>query len=172
MTHSNGWRDPRALYPIVNDTPSQSWCGPSVLCAITNQPMSVIRRLVKDRRESRGSKQPLMGMTDGEVVAILRMFGFRVHEQRNYCRSEAPTLAKWLRGREHRSATYILTTSYRGWHRGHFVVVRGNKFADSHQLEPCNLSKAPHRRKRVKQVIRVYQTTKRRITAPPIHFKL
>ena len=155
-THSG---DPRRLYAIVNDTRTQAWCGPSVVCAITGKPMSVVRETIKAIRRYYGSAAPLTGTTSHEVSGALHDLGYRMSPLWAYAREDAPTVARWLRERKegHRSATFVLLITYRSWTRRHWIVVRGNKFADSHQLEPCNTSKAPHRRKRVVKVYRIHK---------------
>ena len=173
MAQPQVYVNPRRLFPVENDTDYREWCGPSVLCALSNHPMSTVRRVIKDVRENWGSLRPLMGMSNSEMVEAAERLGFTLHRKRVYKREDAPTVARWLRQcREDRSATYILVITYRQWVTGHYVIVRGNKFADSHTGGPVNLKKCPHRRKRVKRVFRVWQKGKRRQTLAPIQFKL
>lgn len=165
--------NPRKLFPIINDTACREWCGPSVICALTNHPMSIVRRVIKDIRETNGSRAALMGMQSSELRETLGAFGFTMDPRCiRYDRENAPTVARWLRKHRNREGTYILIITYRRWVTGHWVIVRGNKFADSHTDGPVNLKESPHRRKRVKRTYRVWQIGKRRKTIAPINFKL
>ena len=173
MTGTSVLVNPRRLFSIENNTRCHTWCGPGVLCVLTNQPMSIVRDVIKGVRHENGSARPLTGTSWWELIEAGLRMGFQIERSHRYERGEAPTVARWLRGKERdRQATYILTITYRRWTTGHWVIVRGNKFADSQTGGPVNLRDCPHRRKRVKRVYRVWQIGKKRKTAIPVYFKL
>ena len=119
--------------------------------------MSAVRQRLKTIRWDNGSAKPLTGVGQWELFEALYSMGFQGSYVEDFARETAPTLAKWLRQRPkaQRNATFVLLITYRSWKRKHWIVIRGNKFNDSHTENPCNLSEAPPRRKRVVKVWRI-----------------
>lgn len=161
------------LHPVRNEEQEKAYCGPTVLAAITNRPVKVVKECIWS---SRGEHKPgdidrnipkrsvIRGTGEWDLSYVLqRLAGYRLKS----CRCiDKPTLAGWLKARtpDERQRTFILNVSFGKSgglfgpksDRGHWVAVRGNTFVDtftSGQLVAT--SKAPHRRKRVTQVLEV-----------------
>jgi len=129
------------LKPIVG---KNSYCGPAAIATIagvtTDDAASIIRR----RRLLRnGYATPVRGTYTSEVVHALDVLGFDCDLYQRINRGGRPTLAKWLRERKDRTATYLVEVT------GHWLVVRGIKLADSLHREIVTIRQAKGRRCRV-----------------------
>lgn len=119
-----------------------SYCGPAAIAALTGVTTDDAARELR----AVSGRRAIKWCYTSELVAALERLGYRATETRV---GDNPTLARWLRERENRGvATIVLVT-------GHFVAVKGNKFADNRNPDPIFISKAPGRRRRVKYVLTV-----------------
>lgn len=169
------------LKAVSKDTKAKNWCGPTVVSAITGASVPVVKALIKRRRND---DKAVRGTSHGDLEHAFRMLGFKCSVERHIPRDEQVTLAAWLKARtkEQVNATYILCVSFGKaggglfsghWEKGHWVVVRGRKFLDTFTKgQPVNLSDAPHRRKRVTSVMRVWQMEEKKEVASKTLTKL
>jgi len=137
------------LYEAVNPGALRSWCGPTVIAAITGLAIPSVKARIK---KVRGHNGPVRGTSTGDLRATLMSFGYLMTQV--YCseltREPAPTLAQWLKKPRDMDAPYIVNVT------GHWVVVKGRWFCDTFTKGvPVRASKAPGRRKRVCNVYKV-----------------
>lgn len=139
------------LRDAVNDTKSRAFCGPTVVAAITGEPVSRVRDAFRFVRygsawTSRRRSPPIMGTYTYEIQRVLRLFGYVGAWHKVGGR---PTLAAYLNERTGLQRTHpcvVLVT-------GHYVAVSGWLFCDTFsEGQVVDADTAPGRRKRVKQV--------------------
>lgn len=139
------------LHDVVNDTKSRAFCGPTVVAAITGEPVSRVRdafRLVRYGANwtSRRRSPPIMGTYTHEVERVLRLFGYVGTWHKVPGR---PTLAAYLEDRSglQRAHPCVVRVTR------HVVAVSGWVFCDTASKgQLVDADKAPGRRKRVKDV--------------------
>lgn len=139
------------LRDTVNDTKSRAFCGPTVVAAITGEPVSRVRDAFRFVRygaswTSRRRSPPIMGTHAHETERVLRLFGYvGVWHQV----AGRPTLAAYLDGRTGVQRTHpcvVIVT-------GHCVAVSGWVFCDTFSKgQVVDADTAPGRRKRVQKV--------------------
>lgn len=138
------------LYEVVNVGDQKAWCGPTVVAAITGLTIPAVKARIK---KARGHNGPVMGTSSGELAAVLRGAGYNMNLSNRFRKDDdMPTLAQWLKGYRVSGddTIYIINVSH------HWVVVKGRWFCDTYTKGiPVRASKAPHRRKRVKEVYAV-----------------
>lgn len=137
------------MKPLKRDVETRPYCGPTAIGVITGKPLSkvlaTIRQVRGDNADAR--KRPVKGMSNWEVIGALKLLGWKVTAKIVF--DQAKTLASFLRTRAKSLMNVHLLINV----TLHYVVVKGRKFADSYTNgEPVFISKAPHRRKRVKHV--------------------
>lgn len=142
---------------ISIDRSGNKYCGPLAFAALAG--LDTTKAAAEILRGATG-RTTIKGLYTSELVKALRLRGHRVVPMlvdkpmrtkecfgHTYHSEEGPTLATWLRTRPDKNGTYLVTLT------GHFCVVSGRKFIDTHTRgEWVFLSKAPRRRKRVQQV--------------------
>ena len=121
------------------------FCGPAAISTITGISTDDASRII---RHITGRRQVTWTSTH-EVHQAMQWRGYRIVEKR--MDGDNPTLARWLRERQNRRATYLINVT------NHWVVVRGNKFVDSKHRDPVNTRQAKGRRARVKRVYTVFR---------------
>ncbi|MGY5811706.1 hypothetical protein ACXHXG_28880 [Rhizobium sp. LEGMi198b] len=138
------------LHDVVNDTKSRSFCGPTVVAAITGEPISRTRdcyRLVRHGADWTSWKRApaIMGTQLWETEQVLRLFGY-TGTWHNVLGQ--PTLAAYLEARTGVQRTHpciVLVT-------GHYVAVAGWLFCDTFSKgQVVDADNAPGRRKRVQK---------------------
>lgn len=126
------------LYAIQHDVDRKLWCGPAAIAAVTGLPTSEVYEAC-DRVLGRQTKR----MSAHQVARALRALG---HEARGvFLDRPKPTFAKFrkIRSPEYRRRPLILLLT------GHFVVLAGNRFVDSNNLDPILASDYWRQKKRV-----------------------
>jgi hypothetical protein len=115
--------------------------------------MKEVRKVFREQSLARGMASPIMGTHWWQIWDVLGWYGWAVTEDsENWVPLRSGiTLAHWLRKRKNRRELNVVELT------NHWVVVEGHKFCDNHTMEPVFIRKAPHRRKRVIQVYRVYR---------------
>ena len=176
------------LKPVTTLNGERTFCGPSIISSITGFPVALIVRVIKDQRIKRGVghtdrrinitddngwivdekwidvERPVKGTHPHEVNQCLQHYGYRlvsgansvIHYDKNNPQ-KSPTLAKWLKQRRDRNEMNLIDAGC------HWVLVKGVKFVDSFTQAPVFIRKAPHRRKRVREVWKVEPYGKRKI---------
>lgn len=134
------------MQPLKKDVKTCAYCGPTAIGVITGKPISKIIETIRMVRgdDPNTRKKPVRGLPIWETRSTLRHLGWFSKPVISDIKGQ--TLAKFLRSRPKELMNVhllILVT-------GHWVVVKGRKFADSlTNGEPVFISKAPGRRKRV-----------------------
>jgi hypothetical protein len=145
---------------VVNDTASRGFCGPTVIAAITRQPLSVVltaaRRATYPDWDSMTRRPPIKGMSTGQVRRTLNLLGYDMRQcstfdlkpTKGWGVAGRPSLAKWFKTRteaERKNLVIVNVTN-------HWVLVKGNKFLDTMTGgRPVRIGLAPGRRKRVEK---------------------
>lgn len=131
------------LHNIVNT--GNGYCGPAAISAITG--LTTAESAAAIRIYGGARRRAIKSAYLYELKYTLQKLGYEVEEagvQGGGDRKKMPTLARWLREREDPSAmTLVFVTS-------HFAVVKGRKYIDNHTGKPVWISKAPGRRRRVR----------------------
>lgn len=141
------------LYDAVNVGDQKSWCGPTVVAAITGLTVPAVKARIKKYRGHNGA---VMGTSSHELRVALGSVGYHMFAVGNWKGEDRPTLAQWLKEPAYRLGhpedAYVLDVGY------HWVVVKGRWFCDTYTKGvPVRATKAPHRRKRVREVYRVFK---------------
>jgi len=162
------------LHSVTRLNGSRTWCGPAALSAITGWPVEKAVEKIKQTRWKQTKetasffgrsvddyKDPfraVKGVSCATMGTALYMAGYRVKTLERYGLkpdavppSKQPSLAFWFRKRADRNAMCLVNVT------GHFIVVKGNKFVDNCYVEPTFISKAPHRRVKVRHVYKVWK---------------
>jgi len=127
------------LHQIVHDNRSKLWCGPAAIAAVTGQPTSVVTRALLQVRDGK----PVKGIYNHELLGALRMLGYMPSEE---VRVRGPlTLAEFAAKHRNLFSERPMIVQV----TGHYVVLAGRRFVDSHTMTPVWLKDAPHRRRRV-----------------------
>ena len=154
---------------VSNDTAGSGYCGPTVVAGITGKPLSKVLdafRTVKFGKWWPGSfdRAPnIRGTTRSEVIRTLQMFGYVATRPKEggdttyYRKAERMTMARWYKKREdYMRRFWCLIETH-----GHWVLVKGNRFMDTHTDQaPVTIGKAPLRRARVHAVTAFYKSGK------------
>lgn len=161
------------------DRTGNGYCGPLVIAALLGISTAEAASEVRRRSNRRCYARAVKGMYNDDLVHVLKVNGLKVEKQphgelryfpryrwpngksvafESYngalgeCtpveqRPVKPTLARWLAERPDKSATYVVQVT------GHYVLVSGRKFVDTHTRgQWVNIGDAPRRRKRVEHV--------------------
>jgi hypothetical protein len=135
------------LHEVENSSNGKAWCGPTVVASITGRDVARIKTLIKKRR---GSNDAVKGTAWFELRHVLAYYGYQEDARHTILKPDRPTLAQWLRRERDMTAYYILDVGC------HWVVVHGRKFCDTFTGgKPVFIRKAPHRRKRVREVYKI-----------------
>lgn len=130
------------LHTITKRTPDlKVWCGPGALAAITGKPAEDCYHAIATRRAETGLRhgQPIKGVYLAEIGPALSRMG--VSNTLYECQHR-PTLAQWLRTRDHASRYIVMVTR-------HFIAVAGHLWTDNQRVSPQRLSLLPYLRRRV-----------------------
>ncbi len=153
------------------DRTNNSYCGPLVIAALLGRSTKEAALLVRMRT----GKNVVKGMSADHIAATLRPHGLHLKHERltktsrtyrlpppKHCawasvrdgkvtKSVGPTFAQWLRSREHANQTHLVDVGK------HWVLVHGRKMVDTYtDGEWLFIRKAPHRRRRVCNVWRIF----------------
>lgn len=132
------------IHPIIKDTPSRLYCGPTALAALTGLPTSKIFKMVRrvrgdaDRRyygkivngghvlSVTGRKRPIKSMWNSEMITVLHRAGLKVADAKSLRRvpEHAMTLGEFCDDRGH-SGPYLLEVTR------HYVVVSHGQIIDT-----------------------------------------
>ncbi len=133
------------LYKIKHTNKSKMWCGPAAIAAVTGYDTATITKLLR----SVSGRASVRGVYCSDLLAALKILGYAATEigRAPSFRWERSTLLQWRK--RHRAAAkaspVIVNVT------GHYVTLFGDMLVDNHTKTPVRFSKAPHRRKRVKQ---------------------
>jgi len=141
------------LYEAVNPGALRSWCGPTVIAAITGLAIPSVKARIK---KVRGHNGPVKGTHTWEVRKVLEELGYQMEHQPLYRNGALRagglklTLAQWLKRPRDMEAAYILEVT------NHWVAVKGRWFCDTYTKGvPVRCTQAPRKRKRVCNVYKV-----------------
>ena len=156
------------------------WCGPAVISSITGFPVDHVVETIRKVRENMGCefssrwvagkdgeyynqdyRLPVKGMYDGEVRYTLQRYGYNLipsveNVPRYNKKGLRPTLAQWLKARGDRNEMNLISAGH------HYQLVKGVKLVDNATKDPVFISKAPHRRRRMKKVYKVVKIESRK----------
>jgi hypothetical protein len=140
---------------LKRDVGGRAWCGPTAIGAITGEPLSKVREVLREAKGGQTIKyrgkwgqtcerlRPVKGTTTGQVIRALAKLGWIASR---ISVPNEPTLAAFLRKRTPSLMNVHLLIEV----TNHWVVVKGRKFVDTFTKgEPVFIGKAPGRRKRV-----------------------
>lgn len=138
-----------------NDTGRIAYCGPIVVSAITDYPVSRIEREIHaNRADPLEADSIIKGTTTEEVADALAVFGYTLNEVINYHqleRKERPTLWDWMQKPRNAWAHYIIAV-HKG-KVGHWICVKGTKMCDTYTdgkwVFACD---GPHRGARIMEI--------------------
>jgi len=123
------------------------YCGPYALAALTGLDVDFIEKQINHRREKKPDAS--VKWTNGWD---LQFAGERADLPMGEIETvSGMTFARWLRERkpDEVNAKYLVLLT------NHWVAVEGRKMIDTRTKKPTFIRRAPHRRKRVRIVIRV-----------------
>lgn len=143
-----------------NDTGRVAFCGPTVLSAITGQPVGAIEDVVRRARGLPEGAKPIVKGTDAsEVAAALALFGYRMDLVASFLdrdRKERPTVWSWMQKRRNAWSYYILAI-HRG-REGHWILIKGVMLCDTYTGGAWTfVCDGPHRGARIIEVFEVSQ---------------
>jgi hypothetical protein len=136
------------LHAIVKKNKrTRMWCGPSAIAAVTGKTYDDALLALK----AESGRDVVMGVQVIHLQRALARMGHRMTPVCSFIKSERPTLAAWLKGRdaELRASVVIVNVTR------HYVTVKGNRIVDNLTGKPVATSKYPKRRVRVKAAWRV-----------------
>ncbi len=144
-----------------NDTGRVAFCGPTVLSAITGQPVGAIEDIIRhDRDLPAGAKPVVKGTHAEEVAATLARFGYRMDLVASFLdrdRKERPTVWSWMQKRRNAWSYYILAI-HRG-RQGHWILIKGVMLCDTYTDGAWTfVCDGPHRGARIMEVFEVKGT--------------
>ncbi len=146
-----------------NDTGRIAYCGPIVVAAITDYPVSRIEQEIHAKRADPSQADSIIkGTTTEEVADALAVFGYTLEEVVNYHhleRKERPTLWNWMQKPRNAWTHYIIAV-HKG-REGHWICVKGTKMCDTFTngkwVFACD---GPHRGARIMEVFTARRTAK------------
>lgn len=137
------------LHTPIYDVRTQAFCGPTAIAAITGEPVSVIRDVIRIRLGTKtdGTARPVMGLSNENLLAAMAALGWFVRDtsgdtdnasnRRDIFRLD--DFLDMMQMREHEEGTaYIVNVT------GHYYAVDGDEICDTHTQIPIEL----HRFKR------------------------
>ena len=139
----------------------QSYCGPTVLSAITGKPYNEVLSFI-DSVIGKDSARELKWMKFDDLHACIVALGFKTEVEilDDDCSTEnLCTLKDWIKGRDFiaeemgdnpKNDIWILLLTK------HFVIVQGDLFVDSQVGKPVPVSSAPGLTKKVRRAIKVF----------------
>jgi hypothetical protein len=124
--------------PVYDVGQSRAFCGPTAMSAVTGKPISVVRDAVRQAsgkiHKSNGSAWPVMGMHNADLVAAMRLLGWRVAEEWHEPEGGKPyTLDSFARDRSYDGPFIVGVT-------GHYVAISQGEFCDTVTVLPKDLS--------------------------------
>ena len=151
------------LRPVKTLNGERTFCGPSVISAITGFPVALICEVINrhrlERRES--TRIDVGGMHFYEVNDCLRTYGYKaLPTEMNvplFFNGSKPTIARWIKQRKDRNELNLVDAG------NHYQLIKGVKFVDSFTKVPVFIRKAPHRRSRGASVWKIIRCGKQRI---------
>jgi hypothetical protein len=155
------------LRPVTTLNGERTYCGPSVISAVTGFPVAIICEVINRHRLAKGlghTKIHVGGTYFPEVNACLKHYGFEaVPTEMNVPlthNGNKPTIARWIKQRTDRNELNLIEAG------NHWQLIKGVKFVDSFTKVPVFIRKAPHRCARVNRVWEIIRCGKRRIYRP------
>lgn len=127
-------------------TGRNKYCGPAAVSAVAGVSTDRAAALMRHK----GGRRSIRGAFNHEVLGAFRYLGWDNIMTDSFRKGRRPTLARWLDGDRCRKSAYLVNVT------GHYVVVRGDWFADSRQREPVHVDAAPGRRARVVKTWRLH----------------
>jgi len=120
--------DGRGLHPITNRGGARLWCGPAALAAASGWDAADTQEVC-----SRVAGHKTRGLRRKDMEAAARTIGLALSGP---CRvSGSPTLREWATWERDPGCYIVLVT-------GHFAVVNGARFVDSHSPQGCAVSRS------------------------------
>ena len=146
------------LRHVDNDTGRTAFCGPYVLAAITELPVSRVEEQIKRLRgDDPEGKRIVKGTSSDEVAAALAEFGFRMEQKASFMHLEKkvrPSLWAWMQKPRNAWAHYILAI-HKG-RQGHWVLIKGVKLCDTFTEGKWTfVCDGPHKGARIMEVFEV-----------------
>ena len=133
------------------DVRTRAFCGPTAIAAVTGEPVSVIRNIVRDIRgctKSNGALLPIMGLSNEELLMTMARLGWFVTDKSgdtdNRENKDIFRLDDFLddiqMGR--RKGTYIINVT------GHYYAVDEDEVCDTRTQIPIEIHRFKRGRKR------------------------
>jgi len=143
------------LAVAYNDPGRLAFCGPIVISAITDFPVSRVEQVIHEQRnEPTDTRKTIVGTSTEEVAAALGAFGFELETVSNFhhlARKERPTLWTWMQKPRNAWAYYLLAV-HKG-KSGHWICVKGTKMCDTFtDGEWVFVADGPHRGARIMEI--------------------
>lgn len=125
--------------PVYDVGRSRVFCGPTAMSAVTGEPISVIRDAVRQASgkitKKDGSAWPVMGMHNKDLIAAMRLLGWRVAERWRERRRKGDkpyTLDAFAKDHGHDGPFIVNVT-------GHYVAISQGEFCDTATVLPKDL---------------------------------
>lgn len=135
------------LHPVPAGPRERVWCGPAAVCIITG---CSLQEAKEGYYVVRGVRR-VARVHLSETREVLRRKGYLLVPE--YQSHAGRTFAAWLREREPEDVNDLHLVRL----TGHYVVVKGRRMVDNHTRVPVFIRRAPHRRRRVRDVFRVVE---------------
>lgn len=157
------------LHPVRHDYRAKLWCGIAALATVTGRPTSECRAAIIATRGRSYSEVPqrVTGIYNGELRGAFALLGYEMAQIADYNITpmlRRPTLAQWLKTREHVSETVVINVT------GHYLTVCGRRIIDNSERckdGPVTLKAIRCRRSRVVKAWVVRKATRAATWTPP-----
>lgn len=130
------------------DVRTRAFCGPTAMSAVTGQPISLIRDVLRSFRgtKSNGHARAIMGVGNKELLAAMSMLGWRVIDESGDTDNrdnpmDVYRLGNFLDDHQDRGPYIVCVT-------GHYYAVGGGEICDTHLMLPLPVGRFRRGRQR------------------------
>jgi hypothetical protein len=140
-----------ALHTPNYDIRGGAYCGPTAIAAITGQPISVIREVIRTQigTKANGHAMPVMGVSNKDLLATMATLGWRVIAESGDAENESNRrdifrfgdFLDYVQMHEH-AGPYIVNVT------GHYYAVDSDEICDTHLQIPIEIHRFKRGRRR------------------------
>lgn len=148
-------------YLIQHDANGKCWCGLAAVSALTGEPTSKVRDLIRKFRKNPSSR--VIGTNEFEIEFALRKLGYKMSHAYLYggkSKASKPTFSTWLdetfEERE-TNVAYLLSFVREGEDEAHWGLVVEDHYICSVTQYWVPLDRAPFKRRRLDQVFAIHR---------------
>jgi len=132
------------LYTPIYDVRSRAFCGPTAIAAVTGEPVSVIRDVVRGLRgpRSNGTRRAIMGMSNTELLKVMTMLGWNLTERDPAYRTGVLRLGDFLDTRARNDGPFVVNV------RNHYYAASHGEVCDTNLQIPIEIERFRNGRQR------------------------